>query len=334
MRRAVSQRYRRCIASALAALWLVAALAGCGRQDDVVELKMAHALSATHPVHRAMLYMAERLEHHSGGTMRLEVYAGGQLGRERELIELLQIGSIAMTKVSTSPLEGFVPEMKIFNVPYLFRDEAHYYAVLDSEIGEQLLLAPQRVRLRGLGWYDAGSRSFYTVTKPIEAPGDLAGLKIRVQESQAALQMVTSFGAAPTPIAFGEIYTALQQGVVDGAENNPPSYYLSGHYEVAKYYTLDEHTTVPDILLISQYVWERLEPEQREWLQQAVDESVAYQRELWREETEVALAAVEAAGARVIRPDKEAFAGQVNGIHALFDGTAVGELIERIRAFH
>src|SRR5690606_24542608 len=223
---------------------------------------MAHALSATDPVHRAMLYMAERLEHHSGGTRRLEVYAGGQLGSERELIELLQIGSIAMTKVSASPLESFVPEMKIFNIPYLFRDAEHRHAVLDSEIGRELLLAPERVRLHGLGYYDAGSRSFYTVARPVETPDDLAGLKFRVQESQTALEMVRTFGAAPTPIAFGEIYTALQQGVVDGAENNPPSYYLSGHYEVAPYYTLDEHSSVPDILLISQYACERLEPEQ------------------------------------------------------------------------
>jgi tripartite ATP-independent transporter DctP family solute receptor len=278
--------------------------------------------------------MAARLEEHSGGTMRLKVYAGGQLGSERELIELLQIGSIAMTKVSASPLEGFVPEMKIFNIPYLFRDEQHCFAVLDSEIGKELLLAPERVRLRGLGYYDAGSRSFYTVNRPVTTPEDLAGLKIRVQESQTALQMITSFGAAPTPIAFGEIYTALQQGVVDGAENNPPSYYLSGHYEVAKYYTLDEHTAVPDILLISKYVWDRLSREQRQWLQQAVDESVAYQRELWREETQAALDAVEAAGVRVIRPDKQAFAGQVQGIYARYAGTEVGALIERIRAFH
>ena len=319
---------------ALAALAAgVLALSGCGDESDAVELKLAHSLSATHPVHKAMLYMAERLEEHSHGTMHLEVFAGGQLGSERELIELLQIGSIAMTKVSASPLEGFVPEMKIFNIPYLFRDAEHRHAVLDSEIGRELLLAPERVRLHGLGYYDAGSRSFYTVTRPIETPADLAGLKFRVQESQTALEMIRAFGAAPTPIAFGEIYTALQQGVVDGAENNPPSYYLSGHYEVAPYYTLDEHTAVPDILLISKYVWDQLEPQQREWLQQAVDESVAFERELWRKETQSALDAVLDAGVRVIRPDKSLFAKKVEGLYAHYDGTKVGELIERIRAF-
>jgi tripartite ATP-independent transporter DctP family solute receptor len=279
-----------------------------------------------------MVYLNQRLQEHSGGTMALDIYPGGQLGDERELIELLQIGSLAMTKVSTSPLEAFVPEMKIFNVPYLFRDTAHYYAVLDSGIGKELLLAPERVRLRGLGYYDAGSRSFYSVDRPIETPDDLRGLKVRVMQSQTALQMITRFGASPTPIAWGELYTALQQGVVDSAENNPPSYFLSGHYEVARYFTLDEHTSVPDILLIGEYVWERLSPEQREWLQAAVDESVEYQRRLWREDTRAALEAVEEAGVRVIRPDKALFTQQVESMYELYDGTDVGRLIERIKA--
>lgn len=318
----------------IVALGCALALAACDEPQGPLELKLAHSLSATHPVHKAMLYMAQRLEHHSGGTMSLAVYAGGQLGSERELIELLQIGSLAMTKVSASPLEGFVPEMKIFNIPYLFRDRGHYHAVLDSGIGKELLLAPQRVRLRGLGYYDAGSRSFYAVDGPIETPEDLAGLKIRVQESQTALQMISSFGASPTPVAWGELYTALQQGVVDGAENNPPSYYLSGHYEVARYLTLDEHTAVPDILLIGQYAWERLDPDQRAWLQRAVDESVEYQRRLWRQDTEAALVAVQDAGVRIIRPDKSRFSERVQDVYARYDGTAVGELIRRIRAFH
>ncbi|HZD52383.1 MAG TPA: TRAP transporter substrate-binding protein [Woeseiaceae bacterium] len=317
----------------LITLAFILAFAGCVEHSGPLHLKLAHSLSATHPVHKAMVYMGERLAEYSGGTMTLEVYAGGQLGSERELIELLQIGSIDMAKVSASPLEGFVPEMKIFNVPYLFRDAEHYHAVLDSPIGRELLLAPEPVRLRGLGYYDAGSRSFYAVGKPIETPDDLRGLKIRVQESQTALQMVKSFGAAPTPIAWGELYTALQQGVVDAAENNPPSYYLSGHYEVAKYFTLDEHTSVPDILLIGRYAWDRLDTQQREWLQRAVDDSIEYQRRLWREETATALEAVEAAGVRVIHPDKAAFAKRVEGVYARYEGTEVGELIRRIRAY-
>lgn len=280
-----------------------------------------------------MVYMDQRLQYHSGGTMALDIYPSSQLGSERELIELLQIGSLAMTKVSASPLEGFVPEMKVFNIPYLFRNDAHYKAVLDSGIGKELLLAPERVRLRGLGYYDAGSRSFYTVNRPVETPDDLRGLKIRVQQSQTAVRMMSSFGASPTPIAWGELYTALQQGVVDGAENNLPSYYLSGHYEVAKFFTLDEHTSVPDILLIGKYAWDRLTPEQQGWLQKAVDESVVYQRKLWQQDRKKALETAKASGVRIIRPDKEAFARQVEGMYRLYEGAEVGELIQRIRAY-
>lgn len=318
----------------LSAIVLVSALTatGCDEQPSERRLKLAHSLSATHPVHKAMVFMNERLQYHSHGAMALDIYANSQLGSERELIELLQIGSLAMAKVSASPLEGFLPEMKIFNIPYLFRDEEHYKAVLDSRIGEELLLAPERVRLRGLGYYDAGSRSFYTVGKPIETPDDLKGLKIRVQQSPTAVAMMARFGAAATPIAWGELYTALQQGVVDGAENNLPSFYISGHYEVAKFLTLDEHTAVPDMLLIGKYVWDDLTAEQRGWLQTSVDESVEYQRELWHEETEAAMKAAQAAGVRVIRPDKSRFVEKVEGMYKAYDGTEVGELIERIKA--
>jgi len=320
------QFLRAALAAALASL-----AAGCERQSSQLRLKIGHSLDPSHTVHKAMLYMGERLEEHSGGSMAVDIYPSSQLGQERELIELLQIGSLAMTKVSASPLESFVPEMKVFNIPYLFRDEKHCWDVLNSDIGRELLLAPESVRLRGLGYYDAGSRSFYTVDHLVRTPADLKGLKIRVQQSQTALQMVKAFGGAPTPISWGELYTALQQGVVDGAENNPPSFYLSGHYEVAKFYTLDEHTYVPDILLISKYVWDRLAEQQQEWLQRSVDESVTYQKALWKKDVQHALDAVTAAGVTVYRPDKTLFAEKVAGMYKNYDGTEIGDLIRRIR---
>lgn len=322
---------RRQFLRAALATTLASFAAGCERDSGQLRLKLAHSLDPSHTVHKAMLYMGERLELHSDGSMAVDIYPSSQLGQERELIELLQIGSLAMTKVSASPLESFVPEMKVFNIPYLFRDEKHFWDVLDSGIGRELLLAPESVRLRGLGYYDAGSRSFYTIDRLVRTPADLKGLKIRVQQSQTALQMVKAFGGAPTPISWGELYTALQQGVVDGAENNPPSFYLSGHYEVAKFYTLDEHTYVPDILLISKYVWDRLAPEQREWLQLSVDESVTYQKELWKKDVQHALDAVTAAGVTVYRPDKTLFAKQVEGMYENYEGTEIGDLIRRIR---
>jgi tripartite ATP-independent transporter DctP family solute receptor len=316
-------------------LWIsVACLfaAGCGPRDDVVVLKLAHTLDTAHSVHKGMMHMAERLDQVSGGKMRIDIYPSGQLGEERETVELVQIGSLAMTKVSTSPLESFVPAMQIFSIPYVFRNREHFFKVLDSEIGRELLGSTEVARLRGLGYYDAGSRSFYTKDKPINKPADLAGLKIRVQNSQTSVKMVAALGGSATPISWGELYTALQQGVVDGAENNPPSFHLSRHYEICKYFSLDEHTSVPDILLMSSRIWHDLTAEQQDWLQQAVDESVVYQRKLWQQATNEALEAVKAAGVEVIIPDKVPFQDAVIAMKADYDGTDVGDLITRIDA--
>lgn len=315
----------------LAGYFFLVFLTSCAQETEQRTLQIGHTLDTGHPVHQAMLVLGERLAEYSDGKMAVQIYPSGQLGSERELIELLQIGSLAMTKVSASPLESFVPIMQIFNIPYVFRDEAHYQAVLDGDIGQQVLDAPRAVRLKGMGYYDAGSRSFYTVDRPVNKPADLDGLKIRVQESQTALAMVRSLGGAPTPIAWGELYTALQQGVVDGAENNPPSFYLSKHYEVCRFYTLDEHTAVPDILLISTFIWDSLSSQEQQWLQRAVNDSVMFQRELWRKESDAALAAVEAAGVQIIRPEKALFQSQVIDMQASFDGTDVGALLHQIQ---
>jgi len=308
------------------------ACTACGQHGDVVVLKLGHSLDTTHSVHKAMVYMAERLDEISGGTMRIDIYPSGQLGGERETVELLQIGSLAMTKVSTSPLEAFVPAMQVFGIPYVFRDREHYFAVLDSDIGRELLNATEVARVRGLAYYDAGSRSFYTTDRPVTTPADLNGLKIRVQESQTAVKMVDALGGSPTPIDWGELYTALQQGVVDGAENNPPSFYLARHYEVSRYYALDEHTAVPDILLMSSRIWHDLTDEQQRWLQQAIDESVVYQRKLWKEATDDALAAVREAGVEVTYPDKAPFQAAVRDMKASYAGTDIGALLDRIAA--
>jgi tripartite ATP-independent transporter DctP family solute receptor len=264
--------------------------------------------------------------------MRIDIYPSGQLGSERDTVELVQIGSLAMTKVSAAPLEAFVPAMQVFSIPYVFRDREHLFKALDSEVGKELLKSTEVARLKGMGYYDSGSRSFYMVDTPVETPDDIKGKKIRVMKSQTAVKMIAAMGGGATPISWGELYTALQQGVVDGAENNPPSFYLSGHYEVCKYYALNEHTSVPDMLLMSSHVWDSLDPQQQEWLQMAVDDSVTYQRELWRVSTEEALAAVEAAGVIVTRPDKQPFMAAVEEMKAAYDGTEVGRYLRAIEA--
>ncbi len=317
---------------ALALAVSATALTGCSRQEDTVVLKLAHVLDTSHSVHQGMAYMGERLEHYSDGTMRIDIYPSGQLGAERDTVELVQIGSLAMTKVSAAPLEAFVPAMQVFSIPYVFRDRDHYFKALDSEIGKELLESVEVARLRGMGYYDSGSRSFYMVDDPVEKPADIGGLKIRVMKSQTAVKMIAALGGSATPISWGELYTALQQGVVDGAENNPPSFYLSGHYEVCKYYVINEHTAVPDMLLMSSRIWNSLDEQQQEWLQQAVDDSVAYQRELWRVSTEEALAAVQEAGVIVSYPDKAPFMAAVQDMKASYDGTEIGRLLKAIEA--
>ncbi len=294
---------------------VVLLLAGCGGQRDVTVIKLGHGLDSTHPVHIAMVYLGERLAEKSGGTMRVDVYPSGQLGSERESIELLQLGGMGMTKTSASVLEGFAPEYKVFGLPYLLRDDAHKLAVLDGPIGREILASAESKFLRGLCYYEAGSRSFYTKDRPVRTPDDLAGLKIRVQESPMAFALIRALGASATPISYGELYTALQQGVVDAAENNPPSFHLSRHYEVCKFYTLNEHTSMPDVLLISEHLWDTLTPQQQTWVQEAADESAVYQRELWDVATETALEEVRKAGVEVIRPDKALFAERVAHLH-------------------
>ena len=318
--------------SFIAALVMSIALIGCNGQHDKVVLKLGHTLDTAHPVHKGMLIMAERLAEISGGTMQIDIYPSGQLGSERELMELLQIGSLAMTKVSTSPMESFVPEMKIFSLPYVFRDEDHFWRVLNSPLGKQLLVSGESVRLRGLTYYDAGARSFYTTEKAINTPADLKGMKIRVQKSQTSVEMIAALGGSATPISWGELYTALQQGVVDGAENNPPSFYRSKHYEVSRYFILDEHTFVPDLLIISTHIWQGLTPQQQAWLQQAADESLVTQRQLWAEDTKLALDEIEKAGVEIIHPDKSEFSAKVQAMLKAQAGTPVGALLDQIQA--
>lgn len=311
---------------------LVAGDRAAGGGDGPLELQLAHSLTEDHAVHLAMVYMAERLADKSDGTLTLKISPNGQLGGETECLSLVQRGRIAMTKVSTAPLENFVPEAAIFGVPYLFQDEDHYWRVLSSPLGQQLLAAGQDAGLWGLCYYDAGARSFYTVDRPILNPNDLKGMLIRVQESPTSIAMVEALGGSPTPVDFGELYTALQQGVVDGAENNPPSFYKNRHYEVCKQYSLDEHTRSPDVLLISTKWWGRLNPQQQAWLQEAAEESAEHQRELWREQTAESLAGAEAEGVQIHRPDLAPFRAAVEQMIDSYDGTPVGELIDRIQA--
>jgi tripartite ATP-independent transporter DctP family solute receptor len=298
---------------------------------QITVLKLGHELDGSHPVHLAMLKMAELLREKSNGTVALEIFPNGQLGSETQCIEQLQHGALDLTKSSTAPLENFIPELSVLGIPYVFRDEVHFWRVLEGDVGKSLLVAGCDIGLRGLCFYDAGARSFYTSTTPILVPEDLHGLKIRVQESKTAMDMVTALGGSPTPIAYGELYTALQQRMVDGAENNPPSFFTNRHYEVCKHYSLDEHTRVPDILLIGESAWQQLPPQIQTWLQEAAHESSVYQRQLWRTRTKDCLQAVESKGVTIHHPDQRAFSDKVARLLARYEVSAWGGLLRRIR---
>ncbi|MCA9239753.1 MAG: TRAP transporter substrate-binding protein [Planctomycetales bacterium] len=293
-------------------------------------LRLAHSLDTKHPVHLGMVRMAEVVEELSDGKLKLDITPNGTLGSETQCLEMLQHGVLDMAKTSSAPLEGFVPEVAVFGVPYVFRDEAHCWRVLDGPIGKRLLAAGADKGIVGLCYYDAGARSFYTVSKPIVTPSDLEGLKIRVQSSNMAIQMVKALGGAATPLEWGELYTALHASMLDGAENNLPSFYTSRHFEVCRYFSFDEHTRVPDMLLISTITWQTLSDTQRGWLQQASAESVLLQRQLWREETERVAADLEAAGVQFTRPDQALFREKVQPLHESLAGTVVGDLMKEI----
>jgi len=261
------------------------------------------------------------------------IYAGGQLGSEQQCVELLQIGSLAITKVSAAVMESFTDDYKVLGLPYIFRDQEHGFKVFDGDIGKELLTSTEDKWIRGLCFYDAGSRSFYSIDKPIENPDDLKGMKIRVMKSKTAMDMVQMLGGSPTPISWGELYTALQSGVVDGAENNPPTFYTSHHYEVCKHYSLDEHTAVPDVLIISHHIWNDLNEQERGWLQQAADDSVPVQRKLWAASVKESLEEVQKAGVTIYRPDKAPYQEKVKDVYDSYkDQESVYNYIKRIQA--
>lgn len=309
-------------------------LYGCNQiQTDTKTIRLAHGMNTSHPVHEAMVVMSDLVNEYSNGQLRMLVYPNQQLGTERELLELVQLGSIDITKVTSAVLENFVPEMRVFSLPYLFRDDEHANKVLEGEIGKEILLAGEPYLLRGLTYYDAGTRSFYTKSTPIRSPEDLDGLKIRVMESQMAVNMIEEMDGSPTPISFGELYTALQQGVVDGAENNLPSFHSTRHYEVARYLSIDEHTMLPDVLLMSTFSWNALNEQEQIWLQEAADSSAVYQKKIWAEAEVEALRIVQEDGVEVNYPDKEPFMESTEPIYESFRNSEPEfyDLIQRIR---
>jgi tripartite ATP-independent transporter DctP family solute receptor len=322
---------RKCRPSlALACAFLVLPWAGAPAQSVVLRLAETHPVD--YPTTRADLEFARLVAERSGGRIRIEVYAGSQLGQERAVIEQVQFGGIDMTRVSLSVMASFVPVLDALQMPYLYRDNAHMWKVLKGDIGEELLASLDPFDFVGLGWFEAGSRNFYNSKRAVRVPSDLRGLRIRVQESEFMMGLVAAFGAVPVPMAYGEVYSALQTGVVDGAENNWPSYYSTSHYEVAKYITLDEHTCVPEIIVGSKISLGMLSPADRELIKKAAFDAVDFQRAEWSRYERVSIDKVKAAGNAIVEiADKSAWQSLMAPLYAR-QAPEIRKLIERVKA--
>lgn len=297
-------------------------------------LKLSHNQSKEIPVHKAMEHFADKVKEYTDGEIKIRIYPNAQLGTQRESVELVQSGGLSLAKSNAAELEAFEPLYGVFNLPYIFKDVDHYYTVLTGDIGEEILNASKDKGFIGITYYDAGARSFYA-GKAIKHPDDLKGMKIRVQPSPTAVKMIELLGASPTPIAFGELYTALQQGVVDGAENNESALVDNRHGEVSKFYSYDRHTMIPDVLVMSLKDWEKLTPEQQDAFKKAARESMMLQKELWVENTNKVIAeARDQLGVTFVEDvDVDAFAKKVLPMHeeAGKASPKAAELIQRIK---
>ena len=315
------------------ALLASAAFAASALAQDIV-LRSSDTHPDGYPTVDAVKYMGELLSERTDGRITVEVYHSAQLGEERDTIEQTQFGVIDLNRVSLGPFNNLIEATKVPSLPFIFRDVDHMRAVMDGEIGQEILDAFEEHNLIGLAFYDAGARSIYNRSRPVDSIDDLEGMRIRVMQSDVFVDMTQALGANATPMPYGEVYSSIQTGVIDGAENNWPSYESSGHYEVAGFYTLTEHLIVPEVLVMSKQRWDSLSPEDQAIVRDAARESVAHQRELWEAREKVSEEHVLAAGAQIIRGiDKAPFQAAMAPVyerHVTSD--ELRSLIDRIQA--
>ena len=292
----------------LAALLLL--LCGCSEapEEPVPEFVLTYAENQPegYPTVLGALRFAELVRERTGGKVVIQVKHSGEFGSEAEVLEQMAFGGIDFARVSLAELSDEIPKMNVLQLPFLYEDADHMWRILDGELGEEFLEIFSESGLVGLSWYDAGARCFYTDSKPIRRPADLEGLTVRVQDSGLAADMVTLLGAVPLPLDYNEVYSAFEMGKIDAAENNLPSYQALNHCKVARYFTTDEHTRVPEVQLASARVWEELPAEYRQVIAECARESALYQRELWQSKTEEARAEAQEAGCREVRLTDEA----------------------------
>ncbi|MEE4538231.1 MAG: TRAP transporter substrate-binding protein [Erythrobacter sp.] len=308
-----------------------AMLVGCAASHRPLWSADTHA--ADYPTVRAVEHMAQRIKARTGGRYDIKVYPGGQLGSENDTLEMTMFGGLDLNRVNLAPLNPIVPETIVPALPFVFRDVAHMRAAMDGAPGRRILDAMRPHGLVGLCFYDSGARSVYNTRGPIETPGDMAGLKIRVQNSDLYVAMVEALGANATPMSFGEVYQALVQGVIDGAENNWPSYDTTRHFEAAPHYALTQHVMAPEALVISARRWAMIPKADHAIFRQAAAESVSVMRRLWDATVEASKAKLVSSGVMLSEiPDKSAFQDRMAPVYDRFVTPALRPLVEEIRA--
>ena len=286
-----------------------------------------------YPTVEAVRHVDKLLKERTNGRLGVKVFANGALGNERDTIEQLKIGGLDMMRVNVAPLNNVVPETMAVALPFLFRSTEHMRTVLDGPVGDDILAAMESQGMIGLAFYDSGARSMYTVNKPIKALADLKGAKIRVQQSDLFVSMIQALGANPTPMPYGEVYTALKTGIVDAAENNYPSYESSRHFEAAKYYTRSQHVMAPEVLVFSKAVWDRLSKEDQAQIRKAAKDSVPYMRKLWDEREAKSKEIVTKAGSQIVEvANKQEFIDAMKPVYEKFANTPkLQSLVTRIQ---
>lgn len=288
-----------------------------------------------YPNTTAIEQFATDVQKATDGKLKLTVYNGGILGDQSDAIEQLRAGALDFANFNLGPMGPVVPMTDIVSLPYLFSSSEQMYHVMDGPIGKQFAAAMAKKGIVVLSWYDGGARSFYNTKRPIYTPADMKGMKLRVMNNDLYVQMVAQLGGNATPMAYGEVYQALKTGVIDGAENNFPSYYSSHHYEVAKYYSIDNHLILPECLCVSKKVWDKLDPATQQKVRAAAIASAKEQRALWAKDVVESEKKVEAAGVKVNKvKDLAAFQDAMKPIYATFEKQhpQFTKVIEEIRA--
>lgn len=312
------RRFKKFICTTLAAVISLTVLAGCGSSaNDKQIIRIGHNQSSEHPTHIALAAFAEYIEENLGDKYDVEVYPSELLGSQTDMVQLTQTGAIDFCVASNAILETFSKNYEIFNLPYLFVSPEAYHAVMDdTDITDQLFKSTAKAGFEAVTWIDAGTRNFYTVKKPIESPADLKGMKIRVQQSPTNVEMMRLLGGSATPMGFGDVYTALQSNIIDGAENNELALTNNGHGDVCKYYSYDMHQMVPDILIGNYNFLENLSQDERAVFEEGFKIVNKVEREEWTNAVDVAKERAEKEqGVQFYYPDVQPFMDACKPLH-------------------